>query len=239
MYVRVCKRDASQLYAFFHCNLLSRDGKAKRERARKIGVASPFSFWRKAQSGAVRKERRAREKRNRWTKSSRLLISNVSDYVGLGSLRFFIQTKEKRGGGAEREERERQTAWLATTWLSNSSSVIVYFVHLSVSRMFSSRFSSCHSPLRDLVRFLLFYTISYFTVSEEQDGATTILTFRTFEERIRDYVQFPGVRNARDRVGPLIFAVRQNVHHWSSLSHGRQRWDSDENLSEFYCSASR
>lgn len=99
MYVRVCKRDASQLYAFFHCNLLSRDGKAKRERARKIGVASPFSFWRKAQSGAVRKERRAREKRNRWTKSSRLLISNVSDYVGLGSLRFFIQTKEKRVGG--------------------------------------------------------------------------------------------------------------------------------------------
>jgi len=51
---------------------------------------------------AVRKKRRTREKCNRWTKGSRLLISNVSDYVGLGSLRFFIQTKK---GGEERSER--------------------------------------------------------------------------------------------------------------------------------------
>lgn len=33
-----------------------------------------------------------------------------------------------------------------------------------------SRYSPRRSPLRGLVRFLLFYTVSYFALSEEQDG---------------------------------------------------------------------
>lgn len=188
------------------CNLLSLDGRAN-ERGRSARRL-PFSFWRKAQSGE-RKKRRAGEKRSRWTKGSRLLISNVSDYVGLGSLRFFIQTKKWGGGGGEKrrgEERERQAAWLATTWLSNSSSVVVRFVLI---RPFgsSSRFASCRSPLRGIVRFLLFYTVSYFALSEEQDGDDVDPLY--LEERVRDHDSISNEIRTLVIVGPLIFAVGQ------------------------------
>lgn len=145
------------LYAFISSDCYN-FGRRKGERARKIDEASPFSFWRKAQSGDCRIGGGWKEKNSRWTKGSRLLISNVSDYVGLGSLRFFIQTKK-----GERSGREARRPGSLTTWLSNSSSVVVRFVlHPDVSRMSSRSSRRGRSPLRGLVRFLLFYTVSYF-----------------------------------------------------------------------------
>jgi len=88
-----------------------------------------------------------------------LLISNITDYVGLGSLRFFY-TDEERGG------RAGEVSGLACYH------VIVQFVvrRHSFRSPSVTRTQSCRSPLRGLVRFLLFYTVSYFVLSEEENG---------------------------------------------------------------------
>lgn len=82
------------------------------------------------------------------------------------------ERKREREGG-----RGEQAAWLRYH-------VIVQFVVHRRLVSFSSGssdvlafFPSSRSPLRGLVRFLLFYTVSYFALSEEQDGDDDDLSY--------------------------------------------------------------
>ena len=130
------------------CNLLSRDRRRTNEEDRR----DRLFFHSEEKHRATIEKRRAREKRSRWTKGSRLLISNVSDYVDLGSLRFFIQTKE------EVMKRSGRGMWPGS--LPRDCPIYVCRRSLRSPPVFwmSSLFLSCHSPFRSLV---FYYFISF------------------------------------------------------------------------------
>lgn len=147
------------------CNLLSRDRRTNEEDRR-----DRLFFHSEEKHRAARKKCRAREKRSRWTKGSRLLISNVSDYVDLGSLRFFIQTKE------EVMERSGRGMWPGSLPRDCPicTSVVVRFVLL---RSFGCPRVSCRAILLFEALFAFYYFIPYFKLSEEQNDDDVYLVY--------------------------------------------------------------
>lgn len=92
-------------------------------------------------------------------------------------------------------------------------------------------FSIDHSdtvlPFSSSRRFLLFYTVSYFVLSEEQNGDDSV-DLSYFEKRVRDHVKFPLDLSARDRRSVNFCRKANAVRH---LEQAFCVMDSSENLS--------
>lgn len=175
------------------CNLLSRDRRRTSEEDRR----NRLSFHSEEKHRAAREKRRAGEKRSRWTKGSRLLISNVSDYVGLGSLRFFIQTKE---GVVERSGRGMWPGSLPRD-CPICTSVVVRFVLLRSPRV------SCRAILLFEALFAFYYFIPFRILSSSKSRMTTTLTWHISRNEFTIMFNFLGFECSW--LSTLIFAVKQ------------------------------
>lgn len=168
--VGVSERDASHLYAFISfteiiciISYVSHDGKVT-ERGR---LTRRLPFHSEEKRRAAKEKNVAREK-NVVDERKALVcwFRTFRNYVGLGrvSLRFFTQKRR-------REERERQAACLATTWLSNLSSAVVRFVPLRCPRV------SRRAVLLFEVLFAFYYFIQFRILRSSKSRTATTFSF--------------------------------------------------------------
>lgn len=121
-----------------------------------------------------------------------MLISNVSDYVGLGSLRFFIQTKkeeeeEEERRGEERSGRGKRPGSLPRDCpIRRPSSFVSFSSGLSVRPRVSRR-----AVLHFEALFAFYYFILFRILRSPKSRTATTLTRCTSRNGFAITIQFP------------------------------------------------